>query len=130
MKNIDKGTRLTNYLIDLIAIYILWFVIIYISQSNNSDYFIFYSVMFLYYSVFENINGQTLGKIVTKTKVVNKNGTKPKFFRILIRSLSRIIPFDGFSYLFGIELGMHDLLSSTKLSKNFRATHERTSNKT
>jgi uncharacterized RDD family membrane protein YckC len=71
--------------------------------------------MFLYYFLFELLTSQTLGKMITKTKVVDKYGSKPHVFRIGIRSLSRIIPFDGLSYLFGFEIGMHDLVSNTKL---------------
>lgn len=117
MKNIDKGTRLANYLIDILAIYMLWFIVVIVSQRYNSDYLIFYTIMFLYYLIFEALTGKTLGKMLTKTRVVNKDGTKPTFLKIIIRSMSRIIPFDVFSYLFGSELGMHDLFSSTKLSK-------------
>jgi len=118
MKDIDKGTRLANYLIDLVAIFFLWFIITLIFQLYDSRNYIFYFIMFLYYLIFEGSTGQTLGKLVTKTKVVDKDGKHPKFFNILMRSFWRIIPFDTFSYLFGSELGMHDKLSSTKLSRN------------
>lgn len=117
MKHIDKGTRLANYLIDLIVIYSLWFVVVLMSQFYNAEYLIFYIIMFLYYLIFETITGQTLGKMITETKVITKDGTRPTFVNIRIRTLSRIIPFDALSYLFGSELGMHDLFSSTKLLK-------------
>jgi uncharacterized RDD family membrane protein YckC len=121
MKNIDKGTRLANYLIDFLVIYVLWFIVILISQRYHFEYLILYIIMFLYYLIFEAATGKTLGKMVTKTRVVSKDGTKPNFLKILIRSASRIIPFDAFSYLFGSELGMHDLFSSTKLIKTDKA---------
>lgn len=116
MRNIDKGTRLANYLIDLFSIYVIWFLLGLILQFYGSQYFLFYFIMFTYYLIFEATTGQTLGKMFTKTEVVLKNGSKPTFLKIFIRSFWRIIPFDAFSYLFGSELGMHDLLSSTKLS--------------
>ncbi len=122
MKNIDKGTRLANYLIDLLTIYILFFVVLMIGQLYNSEYLVLYIIMFLYYLIFEATSGKTLGKMVTKTRVVSKDGTKPTFIKIVIRSLSRLIPFDAFSYLFGSELGMHDLFSSTKLLKDTNET--------
>ena len=78
--------------------------------------------MFFYYLIFEAITGKTLGKMVTKTRVVSKDGAKPTFIKIVIRSLCRLIPFDAFSYLFGSELGMHDLFSSTKLLKDTNET--------
>ncbi|WP_160289453.1 RDD family protein [Psychroserpens mesophilus] len=97
MKHIDKGTRLANYLIDLIVIYSLWFVVVLMSQFYNAEYLIFYILMFLYYLIFETITGQTLGKMVTKTKVITKDGTRPTFVNIRIRTLSRLIPFDALS---------------------------------
>lgn len=122
MKNIDKGTRLANYVIDFLVIYVMWFVVILISQLYNSEYLVLYIIMFFYYLIFEAITGKTLGKMVTKTRVVSKDGAKPTFIKIVIRSLSRLIPFDAFSYLFGSELGMHDLFSSTKLLKDTNET--------
>lgn len=112
---IDKGTRLTNYVIDLISIYVILLLSILILQPNESVLYRFYFIMFTYYLVFEAITGQTLGKIFTKTKVVAKDGSKPSFLKIFMRSFWRIIPLDSFSYLFGSENGMHDLLSSTRL---------------
>lgn len=120
MKKIDKGTRLTNYLIDSFVIYTTWIMIILVTQSYDYEFFIFYSLMFLYYLILESSSGQTLGKLITKTKVVSKNGKKPSFWRVLIRSTCRIIPLDTLSYLFGSELGMHDLVSSTVLTKKAR----------
>ena len=117
MRKIDKGTRLTNYLIDLFSIYVIWFLSIIILQTSDSLFYLFYFIMFNYYLVFEATTGQTLGKILTKTKVVLKDGSKPSFFKIFMRSFWRIIPLDSFSYLFGSEIGLHDLLSSTRLSK-------------
>jgi len=77
---------------------------------------LFYLIMFLYYLIFEAITGQTLGKMLTKTRVIRMDGTKPSFFRIFLRSFWRLIPIDAISYLFGFELGMHDILSSTRLA--------------
>ncbi|AOW20043.1 RDD family protein [Urechidicola croceus] len=71
--------------------------------------------MFSYYFVFEVSTSQTQRKLVTKA--VNKDGTEPIFFKILMRSFWRLIPFDVFSYLFGSELEMYDKLSSTRLTK-------------
>lgn len=61
--------------------------------------------------------GQTLGEMISKTKVVNKNGTHPSVFKIFARTLLRLVPIDIVSYLFGTELGFHDVLSGTKLKK-------------
>tara|TARA_R110002012_G_scaffold321930_1_gene552440 strand:- start:23529 stop:23885 length:357 start_codon:yes stop_codon:yes gene_type:complete len=117
MKEIDKGTRLTNYLIDLFIIFILSIIVIVIFQANDAISYIFYAVMFAYYCIFEGMSGQTLGKLVTKTKVVGKNGEKPPLTKIFFRSFLRLIPFDALSYLFGSEQGIHDTYSRTQLTK-------------
>ena len=117
MKDIDKGIRITNYITDMLAIFILCVIITIIFNSTNSKSLTFYSVMFLYYSLLEGITDQTLGKMLTKTKVVLKDGSNPNFIKILIRTLWRLFPLDLFSYLFGNGLGIHDSLSSTKISK-------------
>ncbi len=112
MNTVDKGVRLTNYLIDLIIIYVSWLMII-LMMPIYKEYLLFYCLMFLYYVIMEFSWGQTLGKMVTKTKVVHKSGGKPSFVNILIRSFCRLIPIDALSYLFGS--GMHDQLSSTRV---------------
>ena len=116
MKNIDKGIRATNYIIDFVVVFFFWITSLIILGVYYYYYHVlFYAIMFSYYLLFEVATGQTLGKMVTKTRVVYKNGNKPSFFRIVIRTFWRLIPFDIFSYVFGYEFGMHDLLSSTKL---------------
>jgi len=77
--------------------------------------YVMIAVYYLYYFIFEWTTGQTVGKMITKTKVVN-SGTdmKPGILRTLIRTLSRLIPIDFLSYLFSSN-GMHDWISKTEL---------------
>ncbi len=111
MKSIDKGIRVTNYITDLVLIYIIWI-------SINAFFALsFYVIMFFYYFIMEISTGQTIGKMLTKTKVVKKDGSKPNFFNIFLRTFWRIIPLDAMSYIFGYERGMHDILSSTRIRK-------------
>ena len=117
MKEIDKGTRLLNYMIDLPLITLIWIPLVLILRAFEYDILIFYLITFTYYFIFELTTSQTVGKMITKTKVIHKNGGKPGIFKILLRSFWRLIPFDLYSYLFGSEIGMHDVLSSTKLVK-------------
>jgi uncharacterized RDD family membrane protein YckC len=112
MKSITKGTRIINYLIDLLCISILSAIIIQISNTNVPIYFVVYLI---YYFSFEAINGQTIGKRITNTKVVNMYNEKASVGRILYRTVLRLNPFDIWSYLFGHEQGAHDLLSKTRL---------------
>ncbi|HWB33836.1 MAG TPA: RDD family protein [Candidatus Paceibacterota bacterium] len=68
----------------------------------------------LYYVLFESIWQRTLGKWITNTKVVKLDGTKPGFWRIVGRSLLRLVPFEAFSFVFGEHpFGWHDRLSGT-----------------
>ncbi|NVN97369.1 RDD family protein [Candidatus Nomurabacteria bacterium] len=67
-----------------------------------------------YYLFFEGIWGRTLGKWITKTKVVDREGNKPKFTQILGRSFARWIPFEYFSFILNNNpVGWHDSLSKT-----------------
>lgn len=73
---------------------------------------------YLYYFILELIYGQTIGKMITKTKVVNTdNDENPNFTRIFIRTISRLIPIDFLSYLI-TKNGLHDILSKTELKKS------------
>ena len=72
---------------------------------------------YFYYFIFELTTGQTIGKMITKTKVVDvKSGNNPDFLKILIRTASRLIPIDFISYLFSSK-GIHDILSKTELKR-------------
>ena len=54
--------------------------------------------------------------MITKTKVVDKNGNKPTIGRLILRTLIRLIPIDLFTFLLG-NLGLHDLISKTTVIK-------------
>ena len=72
----------------------------------------FVLVLIPYYYFFEHFTGRTIGKYISKTMVVDKNGNNPNKISILKRTLARIIPFEGISF-FGNERGWHDSLSKT-----------------
>lgn len=92
-----------NIFLKLVGIYIPVIIVIFIFVFN-----------FIYYIIFEGIWGRTIGKWITKTKVVSLTGRKPKFKQIVIRSLSRLIPFEAFSFLIHTHpIGLHDSLSKT-----------------
>lgn len=130
--------RLANYFIDRILgaiVFCIFIVIIWglISLLSNMGFIssenivvkilnliipILISISFcvnpLYYLFFEGIWGRTLGKWITKTKVVRTDGEKPKFIQILGRSFARWIPFEAFSFLVSNNpVGWHDRLSGT-----------------
>lgn len=74
-------------------------------------------LLFLYYVLAESIWGRTLGKMATGSYVLDKDGNKPKLRQIIGRSFLRLLLFDPYSYLFGKEVGMHDLVSNTLVVK-------------
>ena len=132
----DKGKRVANLIIDLIVIVILIFNIIinilisaYYPEFRNpqsiSNKLFIYILIFVYYFIFELFTGKTIGKLITKTIVVDNEGNHPNLKKILIRNFIRFIPFDGLSFLFGKVNGMHDTISKTTVInskiKNYRS---------
>ncbi|CAL2074915.1 RDD family protein [Tenacibaculum sp. 190524A05c] len=112
MKDVTKGTRIVNFTIDYFIILVIYIIVVTITYNNSELLFIL--IYFLYYLILESVTqGQTIGKIVTKTKVVNYLNEKPSFKKIFWRTLLRLNPFDTASYLFGQE--GHDSISKTKL---------------
>jgi len=114
----DKRTRLYNFLIDSIV----FLIIVLLSSVLLKNYveredlkYFMIVIYYFYYFIFELTIGQTIGKMITKTKVVNiENNKNPNLTRIFTRTLSRLIPIDFLSYLFKSN-GIHDILSKTEL---------------
>lgn len=73
--------------------------------------------IFTYYSMLEFYFQKTLGKIVTRSKVVAENGEKVTFRKIILRTICRFIPIDWISFIFSRK-GMHDKLSKTKVIRD------------
>jgi uncharacterized RDD family membrane protein YckC len=121
-KKVNWVPRFLNFIIDTIV----WFIIVAILTNfvNPKDpiqmvfgYLIFFASYVGYYAFMETKYQKTIGKFITKTKVVNKNGTKPQGGDILRRTFCRLIPFDRISFLFTPN-GFHDRLSDTILIKD------------
>lgn len=72
----------------------------------------------LYYLVLEGLTGRTIGKLITRTKVVDGNGMKPVFSKILIRTAVRFIPLEWFSHFNEDCQGWHDKFSKTMVIKS------------
>lgn len=115
---VSRSIRLLNFLIDLTiwgSILMLINLFIDLTDINNSrvfNYSLLSLTFLIYYFGMELIFQKTFGKFVTKTKVVNEDGEKPTTSQIILRTLSRLIPFDQFSYLI-VQKGFHDYLSNT-----------------
>ena len=127
--------RLMNFLIDLVIQYIIWIsagtIIDIIADITKSDAlsnwieslnptekaFSALVIVILYYGLTDLYFSRSLAKYFTKTVVVLKDGSKPDFKTILIRTLCRLIPFDAFSFLGNVPRGWHDSLSQTYVVK-------------
>ncbi len=70
----------------------------------------------------EIIFSRTIGKMITKTRVVNLQGRKPNWGSIMVRSLTRLIPIDWFTYFKKEPVGWHDLAGDTIVIKENRVT--------
>lgn len=126
-----KGKRFANYLIDSIVFQYAFFILlglagaglyyafgyedllVWFDEIDRLEELIYtYLLLFVYYNFMEALTGRTLGKYITGTMVVQHDGTRPDAGTIGVRSLCRIIPFDGLSFL-GDGRGWHDSLSKT-----------------
>ncbi|OUS01386.1 hypothetical protein A9Q86_06265 [Flavobacteriales bacterium 33_180_T64] len=127
-----KGVRFANLIIDYIIRVILIFIvgiligiiseltgsyalydIIIESDSRIVDYVFAYMILLVYYTTVETLTGRSIGKYITKTKVVLFDGSKPTFNEVLVRTLCRMIPLEGLSFLGDIGKGWHDTMSKT-----------------
>ena len=121
-KKVSSLSRFIHFIVDTIV----WFLIVAIltfSLNTNDDfqmligYLIFFSSYFVYYVFMETKYQKTVGKFITKTKVVKSNGTKPELGDIVRRTFCRLIPFDRISFLF-TQNGFHDRFSETTIIKD------------
>ncbi|MCD0463920.1 RDD family protein [Flavobacterium sp. ENC] len=128
---VSGGQRFLNYLLD--TIFILAFIFLLaiflgflgallglnglanwmdnIGDLEGRILFILFTI--IYYTVTEGFFGRSLAKLITGTIVVDENGEKPDFGTIFKRSLCRVIPFDGLSFLRSSGRGWHDSMSDT-----------------
>lgn len=131
-KAASKNKRFANYIIDIIIFYIFCMIIggalgilialinpEWLSVFDNDNAILEYLFGFIcgmiYYTALEATTGRTIGKYITKTKLVDEHGNKPNLKTVLLRSLCRHIPFDAFSFLGSDETGWHDTLSKTRV---------------
>ncbi len=112
---VSAGKRLANYVIDLVLFYILilifGFTIALISPSSIDsipsysspgyrllDRFISLLMYAIYMSIVEALfKGKSLGKLITKTRAVNLDGTPISVGTAFGRGFSRAVPFCVFS---------------------------------
>jgi len=115
-----KGLRFANYIIDSLASLIPASMITNYVFTGKSNIFsephgdVILAAMFqyllyvCYYFFFENFAGKTLGKAITRSKVVNSEMEPASVNQLLGRSFARLIPFEAFSFLGEKGIGWHD----------------------
>lgn len=133
----SKGKRIANFIIDytiylglafivggiigiiLVAIYGEEILLLIEEESFSVkllDYAISALVMLAYYTAIEYYsNGKSLGKLITKTRAVQRSGELMTFPIALKRSACRLIPFNPFSFLGDLSNGWHDSIPNTKV---------------
>ncbi len=121
----SNSRRFINLIIDISAISLFCFPILTMVYSNINQIatkktialtglIVSIIIAFLYYLILELIFQATIGKALTKTTVISITGNHPRFKNLLIRSISRFIPFEAYSYI-NSEVGLHDKLSKTRV---------------
>lgn len=108
----SKAKRCIHFVIDSIIIAVAYILFFKNTENLYAISIIFKGLLlqFLYYFILEYTFKTTIGKLYTGTKVVSQDGTVTH--TIFIRTLCRLIPFEPFSFLFGIQ-GWHDRFSKT-----------------
>ncbi|MEP6710923.1 MAG: RDD family protein [Ferruginibacter sp.] len=128
----DKNIRFVNWVVDIIAYYILSLFagvlmgllapdfirkIVY----DKTDYLLFsygtaLFVFLFYYIVIEGLTkGKSLGKLITKTRAVKEDGSAINWRDAFKRGLARAVPFEPFS-AFG-DRPWHDKWTDTVVIK-------------
>lgn len=124
---VSSWIRLIHFIIDGVAFLLTAFVLsifldLFLPAMDQESMVLlgnglFFASFFLYYVFMEYKYQKTLGKFLTNTKVVMRNGEKPKISEIFIRTVCRLVPLDGFSFLF-TRTGLHDRFSNTIVIKH------------
>jgi uncharacterized RDD family membrane protein YckC len=135
----STGQRFLNYLIDLLLMqyglsYITGYALGYLLAILFPDFFrslvssgteggglllLSYMIMLLnfiiYYTFCEKVfKGYTLGKLITGTRAIREDGEELTFKDAILRSLSRMVPFEPFT---GFGIPWHDSWTKTRVVK-------------
>ena len=121
-----KFRRAVNLAIDsCIQLILLGTVYVYLLVTGNETYMLRFDalsgfistaiVYVIYYGFFECVLLTTPAKWITSTRTVRTNGKRPARVQMLGRAFARALPFEALSYLVPGEIGLHDLLSDTRV---------------
>ncbi|MEX6690285.1 RDD family protein [Danxiaibacter flavus] len=125
--------RFANFLIDRIVFCVFLFFLgfiaalvdarqtaIYVEEIKGNfflNYLVTCVVLMIFYTLVEGMcGGRTLGKLITRTRVVREDGAPFGWKDALLRSLCRVVPFEELSAFFGDGF-WHDKWTKTKVVK-------------
>lgn len=116
----SAGQRFLTYLIDLVIYYVIIFVFGLIIGMTSGGILAIVPLLafFAYYAVMEHMLGQTVGKMIMKTRVVNVDGGQPSLGQTVIRTLCRMVPLEFISVWIGDGVMWHDKWASTRVIKD------------
>ncbi|MCX6316349.1 MAG: RDD family protein [Bacteroidetes bacterium] len=135
-----SGQRFLNYLIDhpfmnyalgYVTGYLYGYLLMSIApeflygafsgEKGFEYYFLIYMIWFFNYIIYYTFceaafKGYTLGKLITGTRAIKQDGNKLSLKDALLRTLSRLVPFEAFSALGGTP--WHDTWTGTTVVKS------------
>jgi uncharacterized RDD family membrane protein YckC len=129
------GQRLMNFLIDVVSFYVLMMVlgffigfaaIAFVQDDYGSGsggliqllfLFMYFGTIVLYYTLLEGSKGKTLGKLITKTKAVQIDGSPLGYKKAFLRSICRFVPLEFISIFFS-KMMWHDQWTYTIVVKD------------
>lgn len=133
MNNLSPASqtkRMLNWIIDGIIIGFIWFGLfipaLYLLSllglhnwlEKGEIYSIDFTLVFVlipYYIISEGIFKTTIGKLITRSKLIKADGNEIKFYDALLRTLCRLIPLEQLSFLSRNPIGWHDELTNTRV---------------
>lgn len=132
------GKRFANYILDTISFYVLIFVIGILAEVvnpgaienlNNTDYGIMEQIIgIVLYVIFmfaqeALFKGKSFGKLITRTRAVNLDGSFISLRTSMLRAISRAVPFDAFSALGSPCNPWHDKWTDTLVIDENKSTN-------
>ncbi|WP_281297587.1 RDD family protein [Flavobacterium limnophilum] len=138
-----RGQRFLNCILDLLIVHTVLISIattvaiigdvtnnydlkVWVESTTTFEKLFFWSViLFLYYFLTETYFSRTFAKYFTKTIVVTKDGLKPSYKIILLRTLCRFIPLEAITFLGSNVRGLHDFFSDTYVVRKHEFNHKK-----
>ena len=125
-RKVNSWTRLIHFVVDIISFLVVAMILglilgLFIPTPTHMTMTLFtYGVLliafFLYFAFMEYKYQKTIGKFLTRSKVMMSDGRRPELNEIMLRTACRLIPLDRISFLFS-KNGFHDRLSDTIVIK-------------